>query len=98
MSETFVTKMNNRFVLQNNPDGCEIRFVSDVPDKYKTVQIKCIDPKHGVCKEEVAEMIYAYTNGTLMHQAFKKLIDDHRELIVHGPQMLEIFDNMGKEK
>ncbi len=96
-SQVFITKMNDSFILVNNANGCELQFVTDVPEKYKTVQID------GMCKEELIEMIEAYKAGALMQDAFTKregnvivkmLPDEIRELIVHGHLMVEMFNCM----
>lgn len=91
-SEVLLTKMNDGFILVNNVNGCELQFVTDVPEKYKTVQID------GICKEELTDNYFKYhVGGALMQDAFPKLTADQRELIVNGPGMLEMYNNMGEE-
>ena len=104
MSKLYITRMNDQFIVEidpENPNGCIVRFSDPVPKKYKENKIEEIN------KQELIEMIEAYRAGALMQDAFTKkegnvivkmLPDEIRELIVHGPEMLEIFDNMEKEK
>jgi len=90
MSAMYITRMNDQFIVENNPNGCLIRFLSPVPEEYKEVQID------GVCKEKLIEGIEKYMSGTvLMQEAFGFLEDySHRELIVHGPEMVKMFKDM----
>ena len=91
MSEMFITRMNDQFVIEKNPDGCVVRFLSPVPKDYKEVQID------GICKEQLIEGIHRYMSGSVMMQEAFSFLEDYsqRELIVHGPLMVEMFNDIG---
>ena len=86
--EVFATKMGDKFVVVDAAPDCQIKFVTDVSEKHKVVQVQ------NVSKDELCEMIHSYKDGSLMQVAFKSLPDDQRELIVHGPKMLDMYDIM----
>ena len=93
MAEMFITRMNDQFVVEKNPNGCVLRFLSPVPEDYKEVQID------GICKDQLIEGIHKYMSGTvLMQEALSFLDYSHRELIVHGPLMVEMFNDMEEEE
>lgn len=90
MSEVFITRMNDQFTVENNPNGCLIRFVTPVPEDYKEVQVD------GICKEKLIEGIHRYMSGNVLMQEALGFLEDYsqRELIVHGPLMVEMFKDM----
>ena len=104
MSKLYITKFNDQFIVEidpENPNGCIVRFLSSVPEEYKENKIEKIN------KEELIQMIEAYKKGAYMQDAFMKregnvivkmLPDEIRELVVHGPLMVEMFNDIGEEE
>ena len=102
MSKLYITKFDNQFIVEmdpENPKGCIVRFSDPVPEEYKENKIEKIN------KPELIEMIEAYREGASLQEAFTKkegnvivkmLPDKIRELVVWGPLMVEMFNDIGE--